>query len=72
MARQKLLEDIRLRPPRFYRVPADVARDRRFDDSERLQILYAWRADADVSIAGQIDDVIGEVEARLLTNHAAE
>lgn len=72
MAKQKLLEDMKLRPPRFYRVPGDVARDRRFDDSERLQILYAWRNEADTSVAGQINDVIGEVEARLLTAHAAE
>ena len=75
MAKQKLLEDIKLRPSRFYRVPGDVARDRRFDDSERLLILHAWRTEADDLVARQIDDVIGEVEGRTvlpLAGHAAE
>ena len=72
MAKQKLLEDIKLHPPRFYRVPGDVARDRRFDDSERLQILHAWRNGADDLIVRQIENVIGEVENRRVTGHAAE
>ena len=45
MAKKKLLEDIKLSPSRFYRMPADVARDRRFADEERLEILRAWAAD---------------------------
>ena len=72
MAKKKLLEDIKLRPPRFYRVPGDVMRDRRFDDSERLEILRAWRSEADDMLARQIEDVIGEVESRSATGHAAE
>ena len=32
MAKKKLLEDIKLRPARFYRLPGDVMRDRRFAD----------------------------------------
>lgn len=71
MAKKKLLEDIKLRPSRFYRVPGDVIRDRRFDDAERLEILRAWRAEAEDSLVAQIDDVIGEVESRTLANHAA-
>ena len=66
MAKKKLLEDIKARPPRFYRLPADVVRDRRFTDDERLQIARAW-ADmaADDAIGRQIDDVILEIETRL-------
>ncbi len=41
MAKKKLLEDIKAQPGRFYRVPGDVARDGRFDDGERLEILLA-------------------------------
>ena len=74
MPKQKLLEDIRQRPARFYRVPGDVVRDRRFDDSERLEILRAWRLEADALVAGQIEGVIAEVESRLAVRpgHAAE
>lgn len=72
MAKKKLLEDIKLHPPRFYRIPADVMRDRRFADAERLEILRAWRGAAEDSIAGQIDDVIAEVERHVVTGHAAE
>jgi hypothetical protein len=74
VSKKKLFEDIKQKPARIYRMPADVLRDRRFDDAERLQILRAWRelskdqADADV-----IDTMIGEVESRLCANdHAAE
>lgn len=74
MSKKKLFEDIKQNPARIYRMPADVLRDRRFDDAERLQILRAWRdlpgdqADADV-----IDAMIAEVESRLCANdHAAE
>ena len=72
MAKQKLLEDIKLQPPRFYRIPADVMRDRRFADAERLEILKAWRGGAEGDTARQIDDVIVEVERHALTGHAAE
>ena len=72
MAKKKLLEDIKLRPPRFYRAPGDVVRDRRFDDSERLEILRAWRGEAEDALARQIDIVIEDVEGRSLTGHAAE
>ncbi len=47
MTKQKLLEDIKGNPPRFYRMPADVLRDRRFSDAERLEILVAWRKAGD-------------------------
>ncbi len=43
MARRKLLDDVKQNPARFYRVPGDILRDRRFGDPERLEILRAWR-----------------------------
>jgi hypothetical protein len=72
MAKKKLLEDIKLHPPRFYRIPGDVLRDRRFVDAERLEILKAWRSEAEHGSARQIDDVIAEVERHAATRHAAE
>jgi hypothetical protein len=76
MSKKKLLEDIKLRPSRFYRLPGDVLRDRRFGDGERLEILRAWRDEAQDVPAGQIDEAIGEVEGRALAGplagHAAE
>jgi len=57
---------------RFYRMPADVLRDRRFADSERLEILRAWAAEADGVLAQQIADVMAEMDGRSLANpHAA-
>ena len=74
MSKKKLFEDIRHNPARIYRMPADVLRDRRFADAERLQILRAWRdlspAQADAAV---IDAMIAEVENRLCaSDHAAE
>ena len=45
MTKKKLIEDIVQDPARFHRAPLDVIRDRRFSDSERLQILTAWERD---------------------------
>ena len=73
MVKRKLLEDIKARPGRFYRVPADVMRDRRFDDTERLEILKAWAAESDPALAQQINDALGDMERRLaVSGHAAE
>lgn len=73
MAKKKLLEDIKARPGRFYRAPGDVARDRRFDDSERLEILKAWAQEGDADLAGRIGEAIGDIEKRLaVSGHAAE
>jgi hypothetical protein len=74
MSKKKLFADIKQNPARIYRMPADVLRDRRFGDAERLQILQAWRDllqdQADVAA---IDEIIAEVEERLCANnHAAE
>ena len=71
MAKKKLFEDIKIRPARFYRLPGDVMRDRRFDDSERLEILRAWLGEAE---APQIEIVIRELENRrpVPSDHAAE
>jgi hypothetical protein len=47
-----------------------VLRDRRFDDSERLQILQAWRENAG---GDEITPMIAELENRLhISGHAAE
>ena len=73
MAKKKLLDDIKANPGRFYRLPGDVVRDRRFDDSERLEILKAWRGESDGLRAQEIGQVIADIERRLTSrNHAAE
>jgi len=78
MAKKKLLEDIKAQPSRFYRVPGDVVRDRRFDDSERLEILEAWSKDAGEARGDEIRAVIADLEQRLMAknlapkDHAAE
>lgn len=70
MTKKKLFEDIKANPARIYRSPADVLRDRRFGDAERLEILTAWdRAGGD----GEIGALIAEVRARIgAHDHAAE
>jgi hypothetical protein len=73
VSKKKLFEDIKQNPARIYRMPADVLRDRRFDDGERLQILRAWRdLSKDDADAALIDAMIAEVEGRLCNDHAAE
>ena len=75
MAKKKLLDDIKVRPSRFYRLPGDVMRDRRFGDAERLEILRAWRDEAEAEgVAPLIENAIRELESRLPTHsdHAAE
>jgi hypothetical protein len=75
MPKKKLIEDIKLRPARVYRLPGDVIRDRRFDDSERLEILRAWLDDAEAAaVAPQIENAIRELENRkpIPSDHAAE
>ena len=73
MAKKKLLEDIKARPGRFYRTPADVLRDRRFGDSERSEILHAWMSIVeDEVMARQLSVMIAEMERRPANDHAAE
>jgi len=73
MAKKKLLADIKARPSRFYRLPADVMRDRRFGDGERLEILQAWAGETDPVQAEQIEEIIADIRRRLARNdHAAE
>jgi hypothetical protein len=72
MAKKKLLEDIKLQPSRFYRLPSDVIRDRRFSDADRLEILQAWLLDAGAMTA-QVEIALGELQGRLAAGtHAAE
>jgi hypothetical protein len=42
MSKKKLMEEIKLNPARYYRMPSDVGRDRRFNNDERAEILAAW------------------------------
>lgn len=65
MAKQRLLDDIKTNPPRFYRQPSDVIRDRRFSDAERLYILRAWASDADAAVKPQIEATLEELENRM-------
>jgi hypothetical protein len=74
VSKKKLFEDIKQNPARIYRMPADVLRDRRFGDAERLEILQAWRDHLEnPSEAEAIDLMVAEVERRLCaSDHAAE
>jgi hypothetical protein len=63
MAKKKLLEDILRNPSRFYRSPADVLRDRRFDNEDRAAILRAWAAIDDMRGA-EIAAALSELESR--------
>ena len=58
MTRKRLIEDIRQDPPRFYRAPADVLRDRRFADPERREILQAWRGLAPAALTADMPDTV--------------
>ena len=75
MTKRKLFEDIKQNPMRIYRAPADVLRDRRFGDAERVEILRAWRDSGHETVnPPEMDALIAEVEGRLYSasNHAAE
>ena len=74
MTKRKLFEDIKHNPARIYRIPADVLRDRRFGDVERLEILRAWQDAGEPLDREEIGGLIAALEARLNTanNHAAE
>ena len=75
MSKKKLFEDIKQNPPRIYRAPADVLRDRRFADAERLEILQAWQQSQPGSVQeAEIAAAITEVEGRVViaSGHAAE
>jgi aminoglycoside phosphotransferase family enzyme len=73
MAKKKLFGDIKAHPDRFYRLAADVVRDRRFDDDERLEILRAWAGQADAARLEQIGKAVADITRRkALRDHAAE
>ena len=42
MKKAKFVQDAKLDPSRYYRNPADVVRDRRLTNQDRLEILAAW------------------------------
>lgn len=73
MTKKKLYDDILQNPARIYRLPADVLRDRRFNDAERLEILRAWREQGvEPRVEEDITALIAELEDRHAKNHAAE
>jgi hypothetical protein len=73
MAKKKLLDDIKTDPSRFYRLAGDVARDRRFDDAERLEILTVWAQTAEAAYLPQIQETIAAIRQRQAAkNEAAE
>src|ERR1700753_2752054 len=67
MAKKQLLEDIKNNPANFYRTPNDVARDRRFSDTERLEILEAWERDARALAVADDEGMTGGEPSRLKT-----
>jgi hypothetical protein len=66
MSRKKLLDELKQNPARFYRAPADIVRDRRFNDEERLEILLAWDGTAIAAVGAQIAEARKQIEDRLL------
>jgi hypothetical protein len=64
MSKKKLVDDMKQNPARFYRSPADVVRDRRFSDEERLAILEAWGITADEASGPQIAEARKQIEDR--------
>ena len=67
MAKKQLLEDIKTNPANFYRTPNDVARDRRFSDAEKLEILEAWERDARALSVADDEGMTGGEPSRLKT-----
>ena len=63
MAKRKLFEDVLRDPGRFYRVPGDILRDRRFDDAERQAILKAWQG-LSPAPAAEIAAALSELEMK--------
>jgi hypothetical protein len=73
VTKKKLLSDILQNPARIYRLPGDVLRDRRFADSDRLEILRAWRElGPEARVKQDIAALIAELEMRATNHHAAE
>lgn len=65
--REKFLEDAKADPPRFYRTPNDVLRDRRLSDDDRRVILRAWEArmhegDGEEALLDQVRRALGELD----------
>jgi hypothetical protein len=71
MAKAQLLEEIKSDPPRYYHAPSDVMRDRRFSDTERLQILAAWEGAARAD-AGEHDEEPAATQLRKILQIRAE
>jgi hypothetical protein len=46
MKKAKFVQDAKLDPSRYYRNPADIMRDRRLTNEDRLAILETWERDA--------------------------
>jgi hypothetical protein len=79
MKNTKLVEEAKSNPRRIYHRPHDILRDRRLNDTDRLEILSAWERDesgaaeeANTDWLEEIRRARGEVEARLPEQRAAE
>ena len=46
MKHSQLVEDAKRDPTRIYSSPAEVLRDRRLSDAQRIEILKSWERDA--------------------------
>jgi len=57
MKREKFLNDAKQDPSRFYRNPADIIRDRRLSNDDRLEILDAWARAIEDEPAGVRDEI---------------
>jgi hypothetical protein len=75
MAKRQLIDAMGVEPTRYFRVPGDVLRDRRFSDAERLEILLAWERVAnaandenhDMAMLNAVRIARDEIERRLGT-----
>lgn len=70
MKHDKLVDDAKRDPTRIYSNPADVLRDRRLGDLDRLEILRSWEREAraqagDAQLLQGVIEALQEAERRL-------
>ncbi|MGQ0740971.1 MAG: hypothetical protein ACT4OG_01560 [Alphaproteobacteria bacterium] len=56
---EKFIEEAKADPGRFYRQPADVVRDRRLTNEERLTILNTWERDSRALLVASDENMSG-------------
>ena len=67
MKRARFVQDAKLDPGRYYRNPADIIRDRRLTNEDRLEIVVAWERDTrerldEVDAAGADDERLSQLQ----------